>query len=1121
MINIFYNLQHQSVRFLICALMMTSATFAYAQDNADDQVAEQEQAPERKPRKAVKTAKQYPTVTLHGNVIDLGTKAPLAGVQIQALGNNRYTAMTDEEGNFTIKIPKFVTSLYVFTPEYLSQQVAVNPTDSVSNIAIKMLSDRFVKMYDTSTNYTASKKIEIDSHYATIDGDIVKELNGELHATTRSGMVENGAAMFIRGLNSINANAQPLIILDGIEQDLMLDRPSLHEGQFMNVLSNIAPGDIESIEVLKNATALYGSRGGNGVILINTKRGHSMATRIDANVYAGVQLIPSMPTMMNSQQYRTYATEMIGTIDAVKNYNGTLKFNFLNDDPTNYYYHTYHNNTDWTDDIYRKAITQNYSVNVQGGDAVGMYNLSLGYMKAQNTIKDNDFDRFNIRFNTDIEIIPILTTQFNLSISRTTSQLLDTSIPANLSQGTITSPNFLSLIKSPIVSPYTYNANAGVYSDVLYGADDIFSELDKAQSGLGTAQSLANPVSILKYGSGENKNYAENTNFNIFLAPTLKINKHLKLTEEISYTLIRNSQRYFRPQTGMPDFTISDLGTVSSKVASFQATENNIVSNTRLNWENTFNGSHFVRLYGGFRYNKFDYNGTKLTTEYKKGQAPDDKNPSLTADETKGYSSTEGYADVWKQLQWYANADYNYQNRYFLTLSALAEANSRFGKNAGKKMFGVGWAIFPSVQLGWVLTNEKWFRKNKGVNYLRINAGFDTSGNDNISNYAARTSFTSVRYNYKAIGTQLTNIGNDKIKWELTKKYNVGIEGNFIDNRISLAFNYYYHKTSDLLTLKTFDSPISGINTYWTNGGELTNKGFEFAFSGKPVVTKNWRVELGATVGHYTNKVTSLPDGDYTSSIYGDNNILTAVGMPVGVFYGYQTDGIFTTSAEAASAGKSHVNSQGNTTTNLYMVNAAGQKIDFEGGDVRFVDQNNDGVISEADKVVIGDPNPDFYGNIFASINWKRLTLGLNFTYSIGNDIYNYKRSVLNSGSNFYNQQIAEANHWRYEGQQTSSPRVNYADPLGNNRFSDRWIEDGSYLRLKAINLTYQVPVPSSWSWLQGLSIWAEARNLFTLTRYKGDDPEFSIGNGVLYQGIDAGNLTQGRSFLVGVKINL
>lgn len=1108
--NILYNVKHYGKHMFLCAVALAATTAGFAQDAEE---AAEVSAPVRK----TKVVKSYPTVTIKGVITDLATKQPLAGVQIQTLGNNRYTAMTDEDGKFAIKVPKFATSLYVHSPEYLSQQVGINVNDTTQELAIRMISDVYGKMYDNGVNYTASTKVTVDSHNLTVDQDIAKQLSGDVRAITRSGVNESGAAFFIRGLNSLNTNAQPLIIIDGVEQDMQLDRISLHDGQFNNILANISPDDIESVEVVKNATALYGSRGGNGVILINTKRGHSMATRIDASVYAGVSLIPSRPTMMNADQYRTYSTEMLGTIPAVQNYPGALSFNYLNHDPSNYYYHTYHNDTDWSKNAYRNAVTQNYSINVQGGDAVGMYNLSVGYAKAQNTAKENDFDRMNIRFNTDIEILPVLKTIFDLSISRTTANVFDTAIPSDLSQGAIVSPTFLSLIKAPIVSPYEYDAIHGQYSNVLSDYDDIYGTLNTIQSGLGRAQSLANPVTILEKGKGDNKNRSENTYFNVKVAPHWQINKSLKISETFSYNLVRNSQRYFRPYAGVPSFTISDLGTVFSKVGSFQSKENTILSNTRIDWEHIY-GSHSIKAYGGFRFLRFGYDCSNLASEYK--VKTDDKNPTLSVSETS-YQTTDGASDVWKQMQWYANADYNYQNRYFATVSLLAEANSRFGKNSGTKIAGVSWAFFPSVQLGWVISNERWFKQNRGVNHLQLNVGFDTSGNDNISNYAARTAYTSVRYNNNIIGSQLTNIGNDKIKWELTKKLNVGLRANFVDNRISLAVDYYNHWTSNLLTLKTFENPIGGINNYWTNGGALKNEGVEVSFSCKPVVHKNWHLELGATLGHYKNKITSLPDGDFTSSIYGDNNIITAVGGPAGQFYGYKTAGIFASDAEAAKYGQTHVNVDGNVTSNLYMEDAAGLKRDFRGGDVHFIDQNGDGIINDKDKVVIGNPNPDIYGRFFASLNWKGLTLDANFTFSVGNDIYNYQRSIINSGSTFYNQQVAEIGHWRYDGQQSDLPRLNYGDPLGNNRFSDRWIEDGSYLRLKALTLSYKIPVPVSWTWLQGLTVWGEARNVFTVSKYLGSDPESSINNGVLYQGIDAGNLYQGRSFLLGLKINL
>jgi TonB-linked SusC/RagA family outer membrane protein len=689
-----------------------------------------------------------------------------------------------------------------------------------------------------------------------------------------------------------------------------------------------------------------------------------------------------------------------------------------------------------------------------------------------------------------------------MSFSRSNTNLLDDGIPADLNAGVITSPVFLSLIKSPLLNPYQYNKNINNFTSLLADADDLYSTLKDGN------YSQANPLALLANGSGERKNRNENTFFNVTITPTYEINKDWKITSHFSYYLNRNSQAYYRPNIGLPSFAIENLGTVYSKTASIFSKEQNVLSNTHIDWNKKF-GAHTIAAMGGFRYTYFSFDGSDLTTQYN-SKLEDDKNPKLTTGNNV-YDTVTGADDVWKNMQWYVNADYNYMNRYFVTASLLAESNSRFGSNAdgGMKMFGVKWAIFPSIQAGWVLTNEKWFPKNGIVNYLRLNAGFDISGNDGINNYAARTSFNTVRYINHQIGMQLTNVGNEEIKWETTSKFNVGLQANLLNNRLGINASYFFHNTKDLLTVKTFENPIGGINNYWTNDGEVRNTGFEVGVSGKPVSLKDWHLEIGATLGHYKNEVKKLANGDYTSSIYGDNNILTSVGNPVGVFYGYKTKGVFATTADAKAA-------------NLYIIDETGAKQYFQAGDVYFVDMNNDNKIDEADKTIIGDPNPDLYGNIFLNLNWKRFTLGVNFNYSLGNDVYNYQRAILNSGSTLYNQQVAEIGHWRYEGQKTDIPRLNFNDPMGNNRMSDRWIEDGSYLRMKSVKLTYQVPLPESWqSWLQGITVWAEGRNLFTITKYTGNDPEFSASNNQLYQGIDCGNIAQGRMLTMGVKINL
>lgn len=1092
------DIQKHGLRLSLCAISLGLCPTAFAQTENDG---EEVEMTINKPTRQREVKDNFATTMLHGVVVDQVSKKPLAGIQLKVLGYDRYSAMTGADGKFTIKVPEFATTLFVHSPSFMSQQVAINAKDTEKEIKVLMMQEKFRPMYSEGTTYTAHAGFDADAKDVTIESDIENILGADVRTVTRSAAPGIGASMFVRGLSSINANAQPLIVVDGVEQDMQQNRLSLHSGQINNILANIAPEDIASVKVLKNATALYGARGGNGVILITTKRGKSMATRIDANISAGVSLVPQLPTMMNASQYRNYATEILGTVPENINRDTPISFRFLNDDPNNYYYHTYHNDTDWTDYVYDTAMTQNYNINVQGGDDIGMYNLSVGYVKAESTAKNNDFDRMNVRFNTDINILYNLTTKFDISISRTNSKVFDDGAMEDLSAGAITSPTFLSLIKAPIVSPYQYNAIVGGFTSLLCDYDDIYSQL-------GSGYGLANPVAILNNANGDNKNKAENTYFNVRVEPTWTINNNLSLTSMFSYTLDRNSQRYHRPFVGVPSFEISNLGTVTSMAASLFSKEINVVSDTHIDWKHQY-GKHNLAAFGGFKYTYFSFDDNNLKTEYN--STTNDKNPALSA--SSGYQHIKGNNDVWKNLQWYGNVDYNYMNRYFATVSLSAEANSRFGAKSGDlDLCGVAWALFPSVQLGWVMTNESWFPKNAGINYLRVNAGYDMSGNDDISNYAARTSLSAVRFNYNAIGLQLTNIGNDEIKWETNHKFNVGLQAYLLNNRLGVDFNYYVNKTKDLLTLQTFKNPIGGINNYWTNGGEIKNEGFELSVTAKPVVTRNWNVEVGASVGHYANKVTKLPDGDYTTSVYGDNNILTSVGNPVGLFYGYKTAGVFATDAEAKAAGKDGY---------LYMEDNAGLRNDFKAGDVHFIDQNNDGKISELDKVVIGDPNPDIYGNIFATINYKNLTLTMGWNYSLGNDVYNYQRSILNSGSTFYNQQVAEVAHWRYEGQQTDLPRLAYGDPMGNNRFSDRWIEDGSYLRLKTLNLSYKVPVPGSWTWLQGLTVWAQANNLLTFTKYLGSDPEFSIGNGVLYQGIDCGNIAQGRSFQCGVKINL
>ena len=1051
------------------------------------------------------------TVEVKGRCVDAVTKNPLAGIMVKALGDARYAAMTDESGCFVIKLPTHTTALYVHAPEFLSQQVPLNPADTL--MQVEMMSDRFRPMYDNDTHFTAAATATVNHTTSqTVETDIEGQLGADVRTITRSGGPGYGAAMFVRGLNSLTANAQPLVVVDGVIQDMQLNRNALHDGDYINMMLNINPEDIDKVTVLKNATALYGAKGGNGVILIETKRGCSMATRIDANIGIGVSLQPTLPSMMNAAQYRTYASEMLGTYPGLGKGVNSERFQFLNDDPSKYYYAKYHNQTDWKDEVYRTALTQNYNVNVQGGDDVGMYNLSLGYTDGQSNARENGFNRLNVRFNTDIKVVGKLTTRFDMSYAKTNRDVFDNGAPQDFTQGTVSSPTFLALIKSPFLNPYTYNNVTGQLSSTYSEADDFLTVLDEDLT-------LGNPTALLAHGSGINKNRVETTHFNAVVMPRYDFGKGVVLSETFSYTLDRISQRYYRPAGGMPTFLIDGVGQVQNMAMSMSSKETSVMSDTRLSYDHKW-GAHTLGVFAGMRYTDFAYDNNQPQGQYATGG--NDKTPNISMN--MDYINAEGANDTWRSFTWYAHANYNYRNRYFAQATLAMESSSRFGLEArGAKIGGVRWGFFPDVQLGWVLTNERWFPRLKAVNYLLVKAGYGLSGNDDINNYAARTSFGVSKYLYKSTAAQLNNIGNEKISWEQTSKVNLGLKAYLLNNRLGVDFDYYWHHTSDLLTLKSFGNPVAGINNYWSNGGALDNRGIELTLTGKPVVTRNWGVEIGVSMGRYVNKVKTLPndsriyvDGQlqgmgYTSSIYGTDNMATLTGQPVGVFYGYRTAGVLASDAEARAAGKDG--------QYLYLEDATGAHQDFRAGDVRFVDLNGDGKIGEEDKTVIGNPNPDLYGNIFINASWKRLTLYVGFNYSIGNDVYNYQRNVLEGGSNFYNQTTALTNRWRTEGQRTDVPRVAYGDPMGNSRFSDRWIEDGSYLRLKTLRLSYDVPV--NLSWLPGLAVWAEATNLFTLTHYLGSDPEFSAHNSVLYQGIDAGNVAQSRAFTFGLKINL
>ena len=1031
--------------------------------------------------------------TVKGQVIDAATQKPLTGVIVTAYGNDKYSAMTDEQGRYTLNVPNYVNSVQMRIDGYNLMQYAIANGEANG----QLYNEAFSEVYRSMTNAIQSSEANrfANTSEVSIDPLIAQQLGADVRSVSRGGNVGLGNTLLMAGINSINSNAQPLIVVDDVIMDMEYNRTTLHEGYFNNMLANLNVNDIESVQVLKNGTALYGAKGANGVVVIKTKRNKSMATKIDVTINGRYELIPRLPKMMGAEDYRLYSTELL----ANKMLNpGSLKY--LNNDPTYFYYNQYHNNTDWTDEVYRNAFSQNYGINVQGGDDIASYNLSVGYSLANSTLKNNDYTRFNMRLNTDIKIVKGFDVRFDASYSDVDRSLFDDGAPSTVLSGVITSPGFISLAKAPFLSPYAFD-NAGNPSHYLAEADDY---LEGMFQGRGR---LSNPSSILQHGKGDNRNSLGNRLIMFAITPKLELNKHLTLSEHFALTLVNTNENYYLPIQGTPTFIVDGLdekSTLNNIVQSQAGSLTALQSDTRVAWKNQF-GAHQVGVMGGFRY----LNSTYKLTSQRGYNTPNDKAPRMNS--SLSFKDTDGANDKTSELIWYALADYNYAQRYYVNAGLSAHASSRFGKDAdGMKLCGVVWGLFPSIEAAWVMTNEEWFPKSDLVNYLRLNVGYDVTGNDDIDYTAARSYFVSRRMlNSNATGIVIGNIGNTDLKWETTKRLTAGIEGNFLNNRLNLRFNYFKSWTNDLLSLRQL-AWTSGLDASWSNEGKLENSGFDVHATVKVLNLKDFRWELGASIGHYKNKVTALPDNDrsFETDVYGAT-ILTQVGQPAGVFYGYKTNGVYSTTEEAQADGK-------------YIVKNNGDVAYFGAGDMNFVEANADyadKIIDENDRTIIGDPNPDIYGNIHTTFSWKNLTLSAIFNYSLGNDIYNYQRSLLEGGTYFLNQTTAMKNRWTTEGQKTDIPRVEYKDPMGNSRFSDRWIENGSYLRLSNVTISYYLPIQSTY--LQGITIFGNVNNLFTITKYLGSDPDCAIAGGILTQGIDYGQLGHGRSFSLGVNINL
>jgi TonB-linked SusC/RagA family outer membrane protein len=1020
--------------------------------------------------------KQRPgAIPITGLVTDAATRKPLSGIRVTY--KNYSAATSDNNGKFKIEVPSKYVSVTLQSEGYQTKEISLQGRN---NITVAVYENPYQSFYDAAqlpynqatishTPY-ATTSLQTNGTWDRVAETPSTWLQGRvagLNAIRRSGTPNIGATLFMRGMSSLYATNAPLIVVDGVLFDNNDYGGSIIKNHYTDPLSTIDVRDIDNITVLKDGSSIYGTKGANGVILITTARARELGTKIDFATYAGINMSPANLPVMEAADYRMYLAEMLkskGMSDAA-----IQALPYMNDDVNDPLYYQYHNNTNWQNLVFNKSTTKNIYLKVTGGDNIAKYGLSLGYMGNDAVIKNTDMSRFNMRFNGDLNLGKRITATTNLSFTYNQQNLRDQGV-ANK-----TNPVYLALIKSPLLH-YRELSDKGIESPLLADRDTF---------------NLSNPAAITDAAIGMNKSYRflGSVGFNYELSDKLALSSIIAVTSD------KVRENFFIPRKGVtPDTLANEIA--YSRSGSQVKTLFSLYNDTRLTYNKTFNNLHELSARVGFRY-------LSGKTEQDIGlgfNSPTDELVSVGYG-TNALRRIGGDMGRVNWLSTYFNTDYNYAGKYFASVNVAVDRSSRFGNNIPGALANK-YAVLPSLAAAWLVSSEN-FMKGNFIDLLKVRASYGLSGNDDIGNFTARQYYVSQNL-LGMQGLTRNGVGNNQLQWEASTLLNAGVDAAILNERVNFSLDVYQRKTDKMIVYEP--APVaSGFSYAITNSGGMTTKGIE-ASLGARVVNNNafkWDVELN--VGKYRSTIDKLPVYNIVTDFAGAAYI-TQPGSAPNLFYGHKTNGVYVSDATAAAAG-------------ISIKKADGALVPFKGGDISFTDPDRNKIIDANDRQVIGDPNPDLTGAISNKFQYKRFELDMLVTFVKGNDVYNYTRNQLESLSGTNNQTLNVRNRWRTDGHVTSTPKATWGDPMGNSRFSDRWIEDGSYMRLRSVSLTYSIPFKSGF--FKYATVYLTGNNLVTLTKYKGYDPEFSATESIFGQVIDNTLEPQFRSILLGARIGL
>ena len=969
-------------------------------------------------------------ITVQGVVKDQ-TGETVIGASVMEKGTTNGT-ITGIDGDFSLNMSSNGTLVVSFVG-YKTQEVQVKGQKQLQVVLsedAEMLDEVVVIGYGTM------KKSDLTGAVSSIGNKDIKDspvsnlgqaIQGKISGVqiVDAGKPGDNVSIKIRGLGSIN-NCDPLVVIDGVPTDLGL--------------SSLNMADVERLDVLKDAsaTAIYGSRGANGVVMITTKRGTEGKGKLAVSANYSFQNATNVPSLLNAAQYAELSNDMM--VNSGRNPNPE----WANPSELGA-------GTDWMDELLRTGVMQNYTVSYSGGNEKSHYYVSGGFLDQSGIVKSVNYRRFTFQSNSDAQVLKWLKFSNNITFSADTKK------------------------------SGSYNIGDALKALPIYpvkNEDGSWSGPDGNSEWYGSTRNPIGPTEL-------NKSQTDGYNFLANLTAELTFTKWLKFKSTFGYDAKFWFIDNFTPKYNWKPTPTEETSRYKSDNKSFTYLWDNYFL-----FDHTFAEKHRVGLMAGMsaQWNTNDYlNAQKNVFMFDNVHEMDNGEEMYAI----GGNETE-----WALLSYMARVNYSYEDRYLLTATIRRDGSSRFGKKHR-------WGTFPSVSVAWRASQEKCFQKHDYINDLKVRAGYGVTGSQaSVGNYSYLASYNTSVYPFGiSSGNQTalvsSTLANPYIHWEEVAQTNIGFDASLFNSRVMFSFDAYLKETRDMLVKASIPitSGFEDTTTTYTNAGKVRNQGIEMSLHTINLTGElGWETNLTAT--YNKNKIKDLNSDVpyYINQINNSYVTMLAKDYPINVFYGYVTDGIFQNQSE---------------------VNTHAVQPGAEPGDIRFRDLNNDGVINDSDRTVIGNPNPSWLFSMNNSLSYKGFELSVFLQGIAGNKIYN-ANNIDNTGmAAAYNQTTDVLKRWQGEGTSNSMPRAVFGDPNQNTRVSDRFVENGSYLRLKNITLSYTFPK----QWLQKAQI-ENARlslsceNVATITGYSGFDPEVGIN------GIDQNRYPISRTFSLGLNFN-